>query len=301
LNNSITYICLLYLCSSTSSAQELTPRAYWPAPKGTIVAVLGYKYSFGDILTDPSIPVFGVDSKIHVAYVGYIQTFSLFNRTTNLLIELPYTWATTSGFFLTPDSEIPDTRVMSGIADFGITFSINIFGAPTMDLKGFQELRSNPCQIFGASLKILLPTGAYEEDKLINIGSNRLAFKPELGYIIPIQEKWLLELELGMWIFTDNAEFLDQTRKQDPIFASQFHLIRRFKPGFWAAFNANYYWGGSSNLSDEDFQRNSKIGITMAYPFESRHVVKLGFSMGLITETGENFKSFLLAYQILLN
>ncbi|MEJ2194222.1 MAG: hypothetical protein P8X73_05110 [Ignavibacteriaceae bacterium] len=90
MNNSITYICLLYLCSSTSSAQELTPRAYWPAPKGTIVSVLGYKYSFGDILTDPSIPIFGVDSKIHVAYVGYIQTFSLFNRTTNLLKQIRF-------------------------------------------------------------------------------------------------------------------------------------------------------------------------------------------------------------------
>ena len=301
MNNSITYFCLLYLCTTTSSAQELTPRAYWPAPKGTIVTVLGYQYSFGDILTDPSIPISGVESKIHVAYIGYLQTFSLFNRTTNLLIELPYTWATTTGIILAPNGEILGRRVMSGFADFGITFSINLIGAPTMDLKSFQELRLNPRQILGASLKILVPTGAYEEDKLINVGSNRLAFKPELGYIIPIDEKWLLELELGMWIFTDNTQFLGQTRKQDPIFASQLHLIRRFKPGFWAAFNANYYWGGRSNLSDEDLHRNSKIGITMAYPFEGRHAVKLGFSMGLVTETGENFKSFLLAYQILLN
>jgi hypothetical protein len=294
-------IYLFIFISQDVNAQELTPRAYWPAPNGTMVAVLGYKYSFGDILTDPSLPISGVDSKIHVAFIGYLQTFNLFDRTTNLLIELPYTWATTTGNILSPFGEIPGRRVISGIADFGITISINLIGAPTMDLKGFQELRKNPHQILGASLKILVPSGVYEEDKLINVGSNRWAFKPELGYIIPLAEKWLIELELGMWIFADNDKFLGQTRKQDPIYASQLHLVRRFKPGFWTAFNTNFYWGGRSNLSDEDLQRNSNIGFTLVYPFEGRHAIKLGFSMGLLTEIGEKFKSFLITYQVLLN
>ena len=294
-------IYLFIFVNQNVNAQELTPRAYWPAPNETIVAVLGYKYSFGDILTDPSLPISGVDSKIHVAYIAYLQTFSLFNRTANLLIELPYTWATTTGIILDPLGNIQGRRDLSGITDIGITFSINIIGAPTMDLKDFQKLRSDPHQILGASLKILSPTGAYEEDKLINVGSNRWAFKPELGYIIPIEVKWLVELEFGMWIFTDNDKFIGQTRKQDPIFATQLHLVRRFKPGFWAAFNANFYLGGRSNLLDEDLQRNSKIGFTLVYPFEGRHALKCGYAMGLVTESGENFKSFIVTYQVLLN
>ncbi|MFC2119630.1 transporter [Bacteroidota bacterium] len=301
MKKTITYFCLFYFSQSFTSAQELTPRAYWPAPNGTMVAVLGYKYSFGDILTDPSLPISGVDSKIHVAFIGYVQTFSLFDRTTNLLIEIPYTWAATTGNIFGPLGELPGRRVNSGIADIGITISINLIGAPAMDLKGFQELRNNPRQILGASLKILAPTGAYEEDKLINIGSNRWAFKSELGYMIPIEEKWLLELELGMWIFADNDKFIGQTRKQDPIFASQLHLVKRFIPGFWAALNVNFFWGGRSNLLEEDLKRNSKFGVTIVYPFCGRHSLKGGFSMGLVTESGENFKSFLIAYQLLLN
>ena len=295
------FFCLLHFCSSLCNAQELTPRAYWPAPKGTMIGVLGYKYSFGDVLTDPTLPLIGLDSRIHVGFLGYLQTFNLFNRTTNLIIELPYTWATTTGIILSPLGEIPGKRVISGIADIGITFSINLIGAPSMDLKGFQELRNNPHQILGASLKILVPTGAYEEDKLINVGSNRWAFKPELGYMIPLEKKWLLELGFGMWIFGDNDEFLGQTRKQDPIFATQLHLVKRFKPGFWAAFDANFYWGGRSNLLDEDLQRNSKIGVTIVYPFAGRHALKGGFSMGLVTETGENFNSLIVSYQVFLN
>jgi hypothetical protein len=289
------------ICVKSGNAQELSPRANWPAPKGTMVAFVGYQYSFGDVLTDPSLPITGLDSRIHVGFIGYLQTFSLFNRTTNLIIELPYTSATTTGIILDPSGETPASRYMSGIADIGVTFGINLFGAPTMDIKEFQELRNNPRQILGFSLKILIPTGAYEEDKLINIGSNRWAFKPKLGYMIPLTQKWLVELDLGMWIFGDNDEFLGKTRKQNPIFASEFHLVRRFTPGFWAAIDLNYFWGGSTNLVEQDLQRNSKIGCTIAYPFAGRHVLKGGFNMGVVTESGDDFQSFTLSYNVLLN
>jgi hypothetical protein len=90
--------CIAGLVLSTSvSAQELTPRAYWPAPKGTKVLVLAYAYQTGDVVTDPSLPITGVDSTIHSGAVTYQQTFSLFGRTTNLHIELPFVDGTTTG------------------------------------------------------------------------------------------------------------------------------------------------------------------------------------------------------------
>ncbi len=291
----------LSILAESGKAQELSPRAYWPAPKGTMVAFIGYQYSFGDILTDPSLPLTGLDSQMHVGFLGYLQTFSLFNRTANLIIELPYAWVTTTGIIVSSSGGTPNKRDISGIADIGITFSINLIGAPTMGINEFQELRNNPRQILGVSLKILAPTGAYEEDKLINISSNRWAFKPKLGYMIPLAQKWLLELECGVWIFSHNNEFLGKTRKQNPIFAAELHLVRRFTPGFWAAIDLNFFGGGRTNLIDEDLQRNSRIGCTIAYPFAGRHSLKGGFSMGVITEYGDDFKSFTLGYNILLN
>ena len=71
-------------------AQELSPRFYWPAPEGTKIVFVGYSYSFGDVTTDPSLPIFGVDSKINAGLLGYMQTLSLFGRTSNLLVEVPY-------------------------------------------------------------------------------------------------------------------------------------------------------------------------------------------------------------------
>ncbi len=72
------------------TAQELSPRTFWPAPEGTKVAVLGYSYSFGDVLVDPSLPIYGVDSRISTVILAYLQTFSLGGRTANFLLEQPY-------------------------------------------------------------------------------------------------------------------------------------------------------------------------------------------------------------------
>ena len=64
-----------------------------------------------------------------------------------------------------------------------------------MTPKDFQALRANPRSILGASVKVLIPIGRYEKDRFINVGAHRWAFKPELGYIIPLAKKWLLEFE----------------------------------------------------------------------------------------------------------
>ena len=281
-------------------AQELSPRAYWPTPKGTMVGVLGYSYSWGDVLMDPSLPITGVDSRIHVGFAAYLQTLSVFGRTTNFLIEIPYINGNSKGLL----SGEPRSRNISGIADIGITLATNLIGAPSMTPKEFQELRANPHPILGASLKVLIPTGVYETDKLINVGANRWAIKTELGYMIPLENKWLLELELGVWFFADNDEFLGVTRKQKPVIATEIHLVRRFKPGFWGALDLNFFTGGQTTVGGKlsaDLQRNARVGVTIVYPFASRQALKFGFSMGMLTKSGGDFYSTLLSYTVLLN
>ena len=289
---------LMTITANTVKAQELSPRAYWPTPKGTMVAVLGYSYSFGDVLTDPSLPITGLDSRIHAGLAAYLQTLNVFGRTANFLIEIPYIIGNSKGAL----AGEPRSRDISGIADIGITLSANLIGAPSMTPEEFQELRRNPHPILGASLKVLVPTGVYETDKLINVGTNRWSVKTELGYMIPLENKWLLEIEAGAWFFIDNDEFLGVTREQKPVFAVELHLVRRFTPGFWTALDLNYFAGGRSTVDGKlsaDLQRNSRIGGTIVYPFAGRHALKAGFSMGIATESGGDFKSLMLAYQVL--
>lgn len=168
----------------------------------------------------------------------------------------------------------------------------------------FLELLNSPHPILGASVKILVPSGHYEKDRLINVGTNRWAIKPELGFMMPLNDKWLFELELGVWFFADNDEFLGVTRKQKPITATEIHIVRRFKPGFWAALDLNFYTGGKTIVNGKlnaDLQRNSRFGITLVYPIARNQSLLAGFSKGVVTKSGEDFFSILLTYNLLLN
>lgn len=285
----------LALAASTLAAQELSPRAYWPAPTGTKVVTVGYAHSRGDVLTDRSLPVYGVDSRIDNGVVGYLQTFRLFGRTANFVVEVPYARATTEGALY----GVPVRRDYSGLGDIATTLAINLVGAPAMTPEEFARLRSDPPALLGASLRVVAPTGHYEAQRLLNVGTNRWAAKLELGSALPLAAKWLAEFQLAVWLFGDNDEFVSGKREQDPVYSVQGHLVRRFRAGFWASLDANYFTGGRTTIGGverDDLQQNSRLGGTIVYPVARGHVVKLGYSTGLRTESGGDFDQYTLSY-----
>jgi len=286
---------LVGLMGAVSNAQELTPRAYWPAPKGTKIVTFAYQYSTGDILMDPSLPVVGVDSRINLTQLSYLQTINLAGRTANVQLSAPYSWGTTDGVVDGQDR----SRYIAGWADARARLSVNLLGAPTMDPAAFRQLRANPRPIVGVSLQLSAPTGAYEKDRLINLGTNRWAIKPAIGYIHPVTRTWLTELELGLWLFGDNDEFLGTTREQNPIVSGDFHLVKRVKPGFWFSLDLNYYYGGRTTIDGEqraDLQRNSRAGLTLMFPWKHKHAIRSSFSTGTVTSSGGDYDLFSLMY-----
>jgi len=130
----------LVLLAWGAEAQELNPRAYWPAPEGTNVLVIGYQRSSGDIVTDPSLPLTGVDSTIDYLQVSYQRTIKLFGRSSNLQLNLPASDGHTEGF-VAGEFRTRDTR---GAADARIRLSINLKGAPSLDRAAFRELTQQP-------------------------------------------------------------------------------------------------------------------------------------------------------------
>jgi hypothetical protein len=290
------WLCAVLLCvADVAFSQELVPRAYWPTPNSTNVLVIGYQRNTGDIVTDPSLPITGVESEIDFLQASYQRTFSAWGRTATVQLSLPYTEGRTEGFV---EGEFVRRDVV-GIGDTRARFAINLKGAPSMDVAGFQELRHNPRTIVGASLLIQAPTGEYETDRLINIGTNRWAAKPAIGVMWPIRPTWLLEAEVGAWFFGDNSDFLGETREQDPILSTEFHLVKRIRPGFWVSLDANFYVGGETRVNNEDagdLQRNSRFGITGVFPLQRGHALRGNVSTGAVTKSGGDFEIFSLAY-----
>jgi hypothetical protein len=186
----IVFLSLLNLCAwaLNASAQELVPRAYWPAPNGTNVLAFGYQYMSGDVVTDPTLPLTGVDSRGNIGLINYQRTFSLFDRTASIQFAAPYIVSTTRGFV---NGEFRE-RDLSAFGDAEVRLAVNLRGAPSMSREEFLALRTNPRTIIGASIVIKPPTGGYDEDRLINAGANRWATKLGLGAIFPLRPTWLL-------------------------------------------------------------------------------------------------------------
>ena len=73
-----------------------------------------------------------MDSEIHSGILGYLQAFSLWGRTANVLVELPYSTGMTRGLLLF----LPAERDFSGFNDPGLTLTVNLLGAPAMSVAG---------------------------------------------------------------------------------------------------------------------------------------------------------------------
>jgi hypothetical protein len=282
-----------------AAAQDLSPRFYWPAPSGTKVAVLGYSYVSGDLLMDPSLPVSGADSSVSTAIGAYLHAIGLFGRTANVVVEVPYSWGTTKGLLF----DQPARRDFSAVGDLCVTPAVNLIGAPTLSPSDFQRSRASPRPILGVSLKVLAPTGHYDADRLINVGANRWAAKPEVGFLIPLTSRWLLEFEAGVWLLGDDDRFLPGRRKQQPIYSGEAHLVRRLRPGCWASLEANLFAGGRQTIGENplaDPQRNSRVGGAVVVPFRGRHAIKAGCRTGVVTRFGSDFDQVLVSHQILI-
>lgn len=281
--------------ASATYAQELNPRAYWPLPKDTNLLVIGYQNSSGDVVTDPTLPLTGVDSDINFLSATYQRTLSLFGRSSNLQLNLPYSDGRTEGFV---EGEY-QRRDTAGFGDARMRLSINLKGAPSMDRAQLRELTLNPKTIVGVSLWVQAPTGDYDPDRYINIGTNRWSVKPAIGVIWPIRSGWLFEAEAGVWLFGDNDDFVGQTREQDPIVSTEVHLIKLITPRVWVALDANYYVGGETTIDGEkrdDLQRNARMGATLYLGLKGGHALRSSYSTGVVTESGGDFEMISISY-----
>ncbi len=285
---------LLFAGAAISSAQQLEPRAYAPSPVGVNIVGVPFVYQTGAVITDPSLPFRNVDAKIDGLAAFYNRTFSFFGRSASALVTLPYVWAKVTGDV----GEETRTVTRSGQGDMQFRFATNILGAPALTPKEFAH--TAPGTTLGASLNVMMPTGQYDGTKLINIGTNRWSFKPELGFVHPVG-KWTFEFYTGAWFFTANDDFFGGHRRtQDPILVLQGHVIYAFLPVLWLALDGTWYSGGQTSLdgvSDVDRLQNTRIGTTLAYSLGHGHMLKVAWSKGASVRIGQDFTTVGLTYQ----
>ena len=172
---------------SDLSAQDLEPRAYSNSPVGTNFVILGYGYASGTVLTDPSLPIENVSNESHIGILAYARVLNVFGKSAKFDMIVPFAGLRAEGLVFGQ----PHEREISGLADPLFRFSINFIGAPALTAAEFAKYRQD--LIIGASVRVGVPLGQYDDTRLVNVGTNRWSVKPELG-ISKALGRWTLEL-----------------------------------------------------------------------------------------------------------
>jgi len=281
----------------TVSAQDLDPRAYARVPVDITLLVTGFAYTYGGVVVDPTSPIQDLEAKVGSPMLAVGHTFNLFGLTSQALVALPFSWAQVSGKVVGEAKSIK----RSGLGDTRFRISALFLGAPAATLEEFAKYSSQT--VLGASLTVVAPTGQYFNEKLINLGTNRWSFKPEIGLSYKVTEQWLIDLYAGVWLFADNDSFYPGTsvRSQDPLAAFQTHISYNLSPLMWSAIDFTYYAGGQSSVKDvnkDDRLNNSRIGATFNFPVSKQNSIKIAYSTGAIIRFGANFSTISIAWQM---
>ena len=289
-------IAMLLSSAGTAQAQQLEPRAYSPAPIGLNFLGLGALYTSGGVVTDPSSAIQNVQARVYTAVPYYGRTFGLFGRLANVSVTTPFAQANAHGDV----NEVGQSIDRSGLLDQQIRFAVNLLGGPALKPREF--VRHKPETTLGASIIVNAPFGQYDPAKLINLGTNRWACKPELGLSHPAGD-WTFELYAGVWLFEANDNFFGgQVKRQDPLASYQTHIVYEMRPRLWAAVDFTYYAGGETTVNGKpqnDRQGNTRGGLTLSVPIKQDQSLKLSWTRGVSTRIGSSFDTFGIVWQLL--
>lgn len=201
---------------------------------------------------DTTLPITGLSLNADLYLLRYARSFSIDGR--NSAIQLIQPYADVSASFDNAQF-FNGTKHNGGTGDAQVVFAHNIFGGPALTAAEFANWK--PETFLTGALWITAPTGDYDKDRIINIGSNRWVFKPELGFGTPIGPTWL---EINTWVslFGDNDEYHgDSKLEQKPLYAIEGHYSYTINRALWASLDATYSRGGESKI-DGDWQDNKQ-------------------------------------------
>lgn len=297
---------LLSFCLACTAchAQDLAPRAYVITPVHWNALTLTFSFYDGNVLFNGAVPITGATAKTGVSILSLYHALNLFGHTANITAFLPYGVGHFHGTVVGAERN----AYRSGLLDAYFRFSVNLKGGPAMSPEEFRTWRQK--LLIGTSLTVVAPTGQYDPSLLINLGANRWAFKPELGFSRR-WGNWILDGYGGVWFFTTNPEFFSHnkfnpgtfTQSEKPVGAFEGHLSYDIthNPRFWVSLDGNYWYGGRTSLNGREnpdtLQANSRIGFTIAVPVTKHQSLKFSYSDGTIIRFGGNYQNVAAAWQ----
>ena len=285
-------LCLLILASGPAFTQDLEPRRWTPLPPGLNVIGAGIVGTEGNVFFDPALQIENAEMDATSAAVSYVRSFSLGGRLARFDVVVPWQNVTWSGIL----EGQPASATRVGLSDPTMRVSVILAG-------GAPDPTASSNTVVGAAIAVTVPLGEYQEDKLLNLGQNRYVLRPQIGFV-HTRGQWSYELTGSGFFYTDNDEFFGGvTRKQDPLYAVQGHLIYSLKkPGYWTSLSAGYGGNGQSIINGnraDDSKRLFLSALSFGMPLGNRQGLKFAYIRGRTnTKNGSDTDSLALAWSI---
>jgi hypothetical protein len=271
-----------------AAAQDIEPRALTPAPVGTNIVGVSLSHSWGAVLLDKTIPVEDLDGSTYSVVPSYTRFINVFGLSSRVTAALPI--ATGDWDALVADTVATTSR--TGLGDGMVGMLVFLAGAPAMTPAEFRNYRRKT--VVGLSLRVSVPIGQYDPNKLINLGSNRWRITPSLS-VSHRMGNWFVEAYAGVWFFTDNTSaFGGNVVGQEPLLGLQLHVAYSIKPRMWLAVGTRQTGGGRTivnGVEQDNPNELSRIGAMAGFPVGVRSTIKLVGTAAVRATAGSDFNT----------
>ena len=180
-------------------AQFSDPRAYENTPVGTNQLELGYAYVHANTSIDTSLIITGAQFNLNQGIIDYTRYFGFLRRL--MWVEAGVPVAGLGG-------SVSATNIhgsVTGAGDSSYSLAMLLKGGPALSVAQFEHYE--PTTTLGLSLTSTAPTGLYNPNKILNLGSDRWSFKPEIALSHPFgpEQKWVFDCYGSVYFYTDNT------------------------------------------------------------------------------------------------
>ena len=275
-------------------AQFAEAHHYDDAPVGVNQLELAYAYAHSDASIDTSLVVAGAKFNLNQGTFTYTRYFAFLHRAAWVEASVPL--ADLSGSISGTNVQGSITR--SGDSSYAVTALLK--GGPVLSADQFVDYQ--PTTTVGVSLTISAPTGQYNSNKLLNLGSDRWSFKPEIAVSHPFgsEQKWQCDVYAHAYFFTDNTSYKGrEILRQEPLPGLEGHVSYFFVHNAWASIDTLYSFRGATVINgvhQNDAQKNFTLGSEVNVSLNPRHSLVFQFAKALVHQNGPALTGFAVKY-----
>ena len=288
------FVLAFFYTPGKASAQFNDARAYDNTPVGVSQLELNYTYVRSSASLDPSLAIAGAHLKLNQGTISYTHYFAVFRRMTWVEAAVPL-----AGL----EGSIAGTNVhgsISGAGDSSYQLAMLLKGGQALSISQFENYK--PVTSLGLSLTVTAPTGLYNSGKILNLGSERWSFKPEIALSYPFgpEQKWEFDAYGNASFYTDNTSYRGrEILRQEALPGLEGHVSYSFNERIWASLDTRYSLRASTyvdGVSQNDPQQNFIVGSELNVSLSPQNSLTLVFAKAVVHQNGPTATGFSIKY-----